>query len=116
MAKNKKEIKYPKPSNSKENVNNIKTYHVNATNINDKLNKKKSKSRKNKDKGKQSKPNKSKINLIIKKINKISINKTEERKTKKILYTLIFFLILKYHIHYNYHFSIVQNNNHLVHL
>ena len=70
MAKNKKEIKYPKPSNSKENVNNIKTYHVNATNINDKLNKKKSKSRKNKDKGKQSKPNKSKINLIIKKINK----------------------------------------------
>ena len=63
MAKNKKEIKYPKP--------------------NDKLNKKKSKSRKNKDKGKQSKPNKSKINLIIKKINKISINKTEERKTKK---------------------------------
>ena len=83
MAKNKKEIKYPKPSNSKENVNNIKTYHVNVTNINDKLNKKKSKSRKNKDKGKQSKPNKSKINLIIKKINKISINKTEERKTKK---------------------------------
>ena len=49
MAKNKKEIKYPKPSNSKENVNNIKTYYVNATNINDKLNKKKSKSRKNKE-------------------------------------------------------------------
>ena len=75
MNKNKKEIRYPKPSNSKENVNNLKPISLKNDNI---KNRKKSKNRK--EKGKESKPNKSKINLLIKKINRISIDKIEEKK------------------------------------
>jgi len=75
MNKNKKEIRYPKPSNSKENVNNLKPISLKNDNI---KNKKKSKNKK--EKGKESKPNKSKINLLIKKINRISIDKIEEKK------------------------------------
>ena len=78
LNKNKKEIRYPKPSNSKENENNIQIYHANDDNIINNKNRKKSKIKK--EKSKESKPNKSKINLLIKKINKISIDKTEERK------------------------------------
>ena len=75
MNKNKKEIRYPKPSNSKENVNNLKPISLKNDNI---KNRKKSKNKK--EKGKESKPNKSKINLLIKKINRISIDKIEEKK------------------------------------
>ena len=75
MNKNKKEIRYPKPSNSKENVNNLKPISLKNDNI---KNRKKSKIKK--EKGKESKPNKSKINLLIKKINRISIDKIEEKK------------------------------------
>ena len=75
MNKNKKEIRYPKPSNSKENMNNLKPISLKNDNI---KNKKKSKNKK--EKGKESKPNKSKINLLIKKINRISIDKIEEKK------------------------------------
>ena len=75
MNKNKKEIRYPKPSNSKENVNNLKPISLKNDNI---KNRKKSKNKK--EKGKESKPNKSKINLLIKKINRISIDKNEEKK------------------------------------
>ena len=75
MNKNKKEIRYPKPSNSKENVNNLKPISLKNENI---KNRKKSKNKK--EKGKESKPNKSKINLLIKKINRISIDKIEEKK------------------------------------
>ena len=75
MNKNKKEIRYPKPSNSKENVNNLKPISLKNDN---KKNRKKSKNKK--EKGKESKPNKSKINLLIKKINRISIDKIEEKK------------------------------------
>ena len=75
MNKNKKEIRYPKPSKSKENVNNIKNLKIN----NDNKNRKKSKNDK-KVKGKESKPNKVKINLLIKKINRISIDTIEEKR------------------------------------
>ena len=75
MNKNKKEIRYPKPSNSKENVNNLKPISLKNDNI---KNRKKSKNKK--EKGKESKPNKSKINLLINKINRISIDKIEEKK------------------------------------
>ena len=75
MNKNKKEIRYPKPSNSKENANNLKPISLKNDNI---KNRKKSKNKK--EKGKESKPNKSKINLLIKKINRISIDKIEEKK------------------------------------
>ena len=75
MNKNKKEIRYPKPSNSKENVNNLKPISIKDDNI---KNRKKSKNKK--EKGKESKPNKSKINLLIKKINRISIDKIEEKQ------------------------------------
>jgi len=75
MNKNKKEIRYPKPSNSKENVNNLKPISLKNDNV---KNRKKSKNKK--EKGKESKPNKSKINLLIKKINRISIDKIEEKK------------------------------------
>ena len=75
MNKNKKEIRYPKPSNSKENVNNLKPISIKDDNI---KNRKKSKIKK--EKGKESKPNKSKINLLIKKINRISIDKIEEKQ------------------------------------
>lgn len=75
MNKNKKEIRYPKPSNSKENVNNLKPISLKNDNI---KNRKKSKNKK--EKRKESKPNKSKINLLIKKINRISIDKIEEKK------------------------------------
>ena len=79
INKNKKEIRYPKPSNSKENVNNIKTISF-KYNFNINKNKKKSKSKKGKGKGsKPNKPSKSKINLLIKKINKVSLDKTEEK-------------------------------------
>jgi hypothetical protein len=75
MNKNKKEIRYPKPSNSKENVNNLKPISLKNDNI-----KHRKKSKNKKEKGKESKPNKSKINLLIKKINRISIDKIEEKK------------------------------------
>jgi len=78
LSKNKKAIRYPKHSNSKEKENNIQTYHANDDNIINNKNRKKLKIKR--DKSKESKPNKSKINLLIKKINKISIDKTEEQK------------------------------------
>ena len=81
MDKNKKEIRYPKPSNNKENINNIKTLPINNNIFNNNKNRKKSKSKKGKAKdSKINKPSKSKINLLIKKINKIDIDKTEEEK------------------------------------
>ena len=86
---NKKEIRYPKPSNSKknENFNNIKIYPKddcdNVVGKNSKINKKKDKSKnkinKNKGKKSKSKPNRKKINLLIKKINRISITKEEKK-------------------------------------
>ena len=77
--KNKKEIRYPKPINSKENMNNISTIDIN----NDKK-RKKSKVKKEKEKGKETKPNKSKINMLIKKINGISIEKNEKKENEDI--------------------------------
>ena len=100
MAKNKKEIKYPKPSDSKkkENVNNIKIYpkdetsdsssdtkdsniinnNIDRNKNNKKKNKTKNKYIKNKGKENKSKPSKNKINLLIKNINRLSITKEEE--------------------------------------
>ncbi len=66
-------------------MNNIKIYPINKniTNIiNNNKNKKKSKSRKDKAKGKETKPKKSKINSLIQRINRISINKTEEKNER----------------------------------
>ena len=66
-------------------MNNIKIYPINKniTNIiNNNKNKKKSKSRKEKAKGKETKPKKSKINSLIQRINRISIDKTEEKKER----------------------------------
>ena len=66
-------------------MNNIKIYpnNKNITNIiNNNKNKKKSKSRKDKAKGKETKPKKSKINSLIQRINRISIDKTEEIKER----------------------------------
>ena len=74
VNKNRKEIRYPKPSNSKENINNIKIIRIN----NDK-NRKKSKIKKEKQKGKETKPNKSKLNLLLKKLHNLSIEKSEEK-------------------------------------
>ena len=77
MDKNKKEIRYPKNSNPKENKNNIQLFHANDENIINNKNRKKTKIRKRK--LKESKQDKSKINILIKKINKISIDKIEEQ-------------------------------------
>ena len=66
-------------------MNNIKIYPINKniTNIiNNNKNKKKSKSRKEKAKGKETKPKNSKINSLIQRINRISINKTEEKNER----------------------------------
>ena len=91
MSKNEKEkekeIRYPKPGKSKdryenknkENINNIKIYPKDDIEDiiinNDKINKKKDKSKNKiiKNKKKESKPKKYKLNLLLKKINKISI-------------------------------------------
>ena len=69
VDKNKKEIRYPKPNKIKENTNNIAIYP--KTDIDNK-NKKKYPTRK------ENKPNKSKIKILIKKINKFSINQNIE--------------------------------------
>ena len=86
MNKNRKEIKYPKQGKSKENVNNIKaiSYSKNDFNFNNNKKKKKSKSRKGKSKiTKYNKPSKAKINLLIRNINQISLDKTDIKKDKK---------------------------------
>ena len=60
-------------------MNNISTIDIN----NDKK-RKKSKVKKEKEKGKETKPNKSKINMLIKKINGISIEKNEKKENEDI--------------------------------
>ena len=64
-------------------MDNIKINPIDKNIFNNNKNKKKSKSKKGK--GKETKLKKTKINLLIKKINNISINKTEEKKESSIV-------------------------------
>ena len=64
-------------------MDNIKINPIDKNIFNNNKNKKKSKSKKGK--GKETKPKKTKINLLIKKINNISINKTEEKRESSIV-------------------------------
>ena len=75
VNKNKKEIKYPKPNKLKENTNNITIYPKSDKLKKDDLDNKKKKKYPPK---KENKPNKSKIKILIKKINRFSINQNNE--------------------------------------
>ena len=81
---NRKEIKYPKQNKSKENINNISIYPKSDNFIIDKnldyKNKKKYPPKK------EIKPNKSKINILINKINKNEINQNNEEDNNNAIY------------------------------
>ena len=73
--KNKKEIKYPKTNKLKENTNNITIYPKSGKLKKDDLD---NKNKKKYPPKKENKPNKSKIKILIKKINTFSINENNE--------------------------------------